>query len=178
MKLEYRDLGLGKVLEAVAKTDVVKVRVGVVGPKAVERTADGRLTNAENAVIQQYGLGPPHYVARDFLNRPFKDEQARVASILRRVAGRIVRLQETPEEAVDWAGGELAKIAKDAIDGPPHIPPKNAPSTVEKKGFDHPLVETNTLRDAVSHRVVREGGGVLEAGSAIGDYEIFEIGGD
>jgi hypothetical protein len=175
-RVEYRDFGLQKIMAAVVKTNATKLRVGVVGPKASERTADGRLTNAENAVIQQFGLAPKHYTSRDFLDRPFKDERAKVANILRRVMGRVVRLQETPEQAMDWAGSELQKIARDAIYGPPGIQPRNKPATVEKKGFDHPLVDHLDLYDAISHKVVRSTGDALDAGSALGDYEAFEVG--
>lgn len=33
------------------------------------------------------------------------------------------------------------------------MPPPNAPSTIARKGFDHPLIETGELRDAVECRV-------------------------
>lgn len=178
VRFEYHDLGLRKVLENIARTNVVRLRVGVVGPRAVERTADGRLTNAENGVIQQYGLaGPPGAPPRDFLNQPFVSARAQVASILRRVAGRTVR-GESVEQAFDWAGYELEKISRDAIMDPPGILPRNASATVHKKGFDHPLIDHLDLYAAISHRVVREGGDVLEAGSSVGDFESFEIGGE
>lgn len=175
MKVTYRDFGMQKIMNALLRTSAVTVRVGVVGEKAAEKTADGRLTNAENAAIQQYGLGGKHGVARDFLHGPFTNAQAKVSSILRRVMGRIVRLEESPEQAMDWAGAELQKIARDAIFS--GVSPRNRASTIAKKGFDHPLVDTLTLYDAISHRVVREGGDVLEAGSSVGDFESFQIGG-
>jgi hypothetical protein len=173
--MEVRDLGIGKVLERFAELRGAKLRVGVVGPRASERTADGRLTNAENAVIQQYGLAPKHYTSRDFLNAPFKEERARVANALRRAAGRVVRLEATPEQALDAAGYDLEKIATDAILDK-QVPPPNRTATVDSKGFDHPLVDSLGLVNAISHRVVKESG-ALEAGSAIGDYESYEIGG-
>lgn len=174
IKLEYRDLGLGKILKAYEELGGTKLRVGVVGPKARQPTADGRLTNAENAVIQMYGLAPDHYESRDFLNGPFIDEQTQTASILRRVAGDVVRLKLTPHQALDLAGYQLEKIATDAILDR-KVPPRNAPETIESKGFDHPLVDTLTLVDAISHRIVR-GREVLEAGSTVGDdYDVFEI---
>lgn len=172
MKLEYKDLGLQKILQDAAR--VVSVRVGVVGARAAETTADGRLTNAENAVIQTYGLGGAP--RRDMLNKPFADARTLVASILRKIPGKVVR-GESPEAAADAAGYELEKIARDAIMGPPGIGPKNAPRTIERKGFDHPLIDHLDLYNSISHRVVREGGDVLEAGSSTGDYEMFEIGG-
>jgi len=177
VKFEYRDFGLKKILDDVARANLTQLRVGVVGAKASQPTADGRLTNAENAVIQQYGLaGPPGSPPRDFLNQPFTSARYQVASIMRRVVGRIIR-GETSEQALDWAGYELEKISRDAIMGPPGISPHNAPFTIQKKGFDHPLIDHLNLYDAISHRVVREGGDVLEAGSSVGDFESFEIGG-
>lgn len=41
-------------------------------------------------------------------------------------------------------------IVKAIDDG---IPPPNAPPTVERKGFDHPLVETGEMRDNVEYRI-------------------------
>ena len=41
-------------------------------------------------------------------------------------------------------------IVKAIDDG---IPPPNAPSTVKRKGFDHPLVETGEMRDNVEYRI-------------------------
>lgn len=176
VRVVYKDFGLKKVIGAYAKMRALSVRVGVVGAKAAEPTADGRLTNAENAMIQQYGLaGPPGAEPRDFLDQPFKSARAVVESALRRATGRMIRLEETPEQAMDWVGGELEKVVRDAIYK--KISPHNAPATVANKGFDHPLIDTLGLYDAVSHRVVRENGDVLEAGSADGDYESFEIGG-
>ncbi len=176
VRVVYRDLGLKKILAACTRLGGLNLRVGVVGAKANERTADGRLTNAENGAIQQYGLaGPPGSPPRDFLNQPFTSQKAKVASILRRITGRVVRLEETPEQAMDWAGAEFQKISRDAIYA--GIAPRNKPSTIAKKGFDHPLVDTLGLYDAVSHRVVRDSGDVLEAGSASGDFQSFEIGG-
>lgn len=177
VRVEYKDLGLKKVFDAIARIGLVSLRVGVVGAKASQLTADGRLTNAENAVIQQYGLAPKHYTKRDFLNQPFKSERAKVAGILRRVMGRVVNLYETPEQAVDWAGYQLQKITRDAIMDPPGIGPLNAPATVEKKGFNHPLIDHLDLYDAISHRVVRESGDVIDAGGAVDAVESFEIGG-
>jgi hypothetical protein len=47
----------------------------------------------------------------------------------------------------------------------------NAPETIRKKGFDQPLIETSELLDAIGYQIVREGGGILAAGAASGDFE-------
>lgn len=195
---EYRDLGLKNILRGTRAFSGMRLHVGVVGAKAAERTADGRLTNAENAAIQMYGLGgaPP----RDFLNKPFADRKAEVervlANAMRRAIGYFVRnsssggdrsgsafgtsaspvvgVAGTIESVLDEAGRQLARIPRDAIaEG---VAPPNAESTVKSKGFDKPLIDTLGLYDSISHRVVRESGDVLEAGA--GDYEAFEFEGD
>lgn len=171
IRMEYRDLGLEKILREVAKTSLVTLRAGVVGPKASEHTADGRLTNAENAVIQQYGLAPTHFTSRDFLHKPFVDERTRVTSILRRAVARICR-GDTAEAAMDAAGYELQHIPREAIMS--GVAPANTAATVAKKGFNHPLVDHLDLYDAISHRLVRNTEDALDAGA--GDYESFEIG--
>lgn len=196
--IEYRDFGLKNILRGTRAFSGMRLHVGVVGARAAERTADGRLTNAENAAIQQYGLGdaPP----RDFLNGPFVERKADVQRILaaamRRAIGYFVRngssggsrsgaafsggavptlgVTGTIEEVLDEAGRQLAQIPKDAIsDG---VPPPNAPATVKKKGFDKPLIDTLSLYQSISHRVVRESGDFMEAGAT--DFEAFEFGND
>lgn len=34
-----------------------------------------------------------------------------------------------------------------------HVPPPNAPSTIRRKGFDHPLIETGHLSDSIQFTV-------------------------
>lgn len=173
VRFEFRDLGLAEVVRRFRELDVVSLRVGAVGPKAQQRTADGRLTNAENLVIQMFGLGG---AAPRNPFQVFDKSTPMVAGIFRRICSNVIRLQETPEQAIDRAGYQLVKLTTDAILNR-QIPPPNKPSTIDKKGFDHPLVDSSGLVDAMSHQVVRGGGGLLDAGAAIGDYDTFEVGG-
>lgn len=179
IKLEYRDLGLKNVMRGVRAFGDMSLRVGVVGPKAAERTADGRLTNAENAVIQAFGLGGAR--PRDFINKPLtknKDVIKRtLANAVRRALGRFIfdPSVTTIETALDDAGRVIVKIPRDAIMDH-EVPPRNRPTTIAKKGFDHPLIDHLDLYDAISYRIVRGSGDVLEAGAT--EFEAFEIGGD
>lgn len=176
VRFEFRDLGLAEVVRRFRELDVVSLRVGAVGPKAQQRTADGRLTNAENLVIQMFGLaGPPGAPARDPF-QVFTRHTPMVASIFRRICSNVIRLQETPMQAIDRAGYQLVKMSTDSILDK-RIGPPNAKATVDTKGFDHPLVDSGGLVDAISHQTVRSGGGLLDAGSSAGDYQTFEVGG-
>lgn len=172
IRLEFRDLGLANLLARYNRMGQTEIRVGVVGAKAHETTADGRLTNAENAVIQAQGLGGAP--RRDFINKPFVKSRARVAQILRRAATRALRSRGGASSVQDdfhVAGAELAQIPREAIMDF-EVPPANRPSTVKKKGFNHPLVDHLDLFNSISYRLVNDGG-ISEAGSV--DYDSFEI---
>jgi HK97 gp10 family phage protein len=48
-------------------------------------------------------------------------------------------------------GMKLQKLILKKIDS--HVQPSNAPSTVAKKGFDHPLVENGNLYDSIDIKI-------------------------
>lgn len=175
-KVTYKDFGLAKILERVSDVNLTRLRVGVVGAKALEPSSDGRHTNAEIAVINQYGSKDGTVPARDFLRGPFQEKRGLVARLFKDVALRIVVAAQSAEVAVDSVGSALSCVIRDALMSHEGIGgPQNAESTIARKGFDHPLVETEGLANSISHQLVRSGGDVLEAGSAVGDFEAFEI---
>ena len=55
-----------------------------------------------------------------------------------------------PKVTKEW-GDALVKVLKDSITT--FDDPANAPRTIEKKGFDNPLIETGFMRDSVDWRV-------------------------
>jgi hypothetical protein len=171
----WRDFGLKKILRNVQDAAVEHIRVGVVGPKAHDRSMDDRLTNAEVAAINHYGSSDGHVPARRFLTEPFQHDRFRVMNIMRKAVERLVF--EKVESAMDRAGEQLAEVVRRAIIATPGIGPANAPSTVAKKGFNHPLVWGYGLAEAISHRLVRGRGDFLEAGASAGEYEHFEVAG-
>ena len=175
-KVVFTDKGLKKILAEVKRIAGMQVQVGLVGAKAEAPTADGRLTVAEAGIINEFGSGDGHVPRRSFLRDPMHQQRGLVTSLLLQAAGDVATLKATPEAVCDRIGTRLALVVSDAIlaGGTPHE--GNAASTIKKKGFDEPLVDTGTMLDAVGHRTVRDsGGGTLEAGSSVGDYESFEV---
>ena len=174
-EVAYIDMGLGKILAEIEKARVASIQVGLVGEKAETPTSDGRLTLAEAGVINEFGSSDGHVPRRSFLRDPIHREEPLVIAELAQAAHDIALLRATAEVAYDKVGRRMALVVADAIvDG---IPPANADATVEKKGFDEPLIDTGDMLAAVGHRVVRGTGDVLEGGSSAGEYEAFEVGG-
>ncbi len=177
-RVVYRDFGMKRIFTAVQRAGLERLRVGVVGPKASEMSdsSGGRLTNEQVARINYYGTDDGHIPPRRFLLEPFQNGRRKVTSIFR--AGTQRLLGESADLAMDWIGKQLAAMVRTAVEKEPGVAPPNAPATILKKGFDHPLMWLGHLAEAISHRIVRGSGDVVEAGAAIGDYERFEVGGE
>lgn len=174
-RIAYRDFGLKRILANVRQVDAERIRVGVVGSRANEPSGDGRRTVAVAAIINHYGSDDGVVPPRPFLTEPFQKYRSRVARLMRDAAKRVLRPGGTGEQALDWLGGELARIVRVDMLTQPGVPPSNRPKTVEKKGFDHPLVWTNALVRAITHQIVRASGSLLDRGSSAGEYEHFSI---
>ena len=178
-KPEFKDLGLGKWLKRISDAGLARIRVGVVGAKAGEPSGDGRVTVAEAALINEYGAEAtlPSGVKikipeRSFLRKPLTQRNPAVFKLMNEFTRKVVDNEGTVDDAAHEAGKGLAEISKRAITS--GIPPENTDETERKKGFNHPLIHTHALVDAISHRVVRENGDVLEDGASSADYDALE----
>jgi len=60
----------------------------------------------------------------------------------------------TMGQALDEIGKLVGELMKKRILG--RIPPPNAPLTIARKGFDHPLIETTQMINDIKHRIGRE----------------------
>jgi hypothetical protein len=138
MPVEYRDRGLSAVLKRIAKTNREGVRVGIVGAAADEPHFDSDLTVGEVAEIHEFGVG--------------QEERSWCRAWVREVNFR---------EAYQQAKGDYKKIAAALAEDcqrrikEGRVTPGLAPSTIQKKGHDVPLLETAQLVDAISGSVVR-----------------------
>lgn len=173
-KLEFKDMGIGKWMARISDAGLARIRVGVVGAKAGEPSGDGRITVADAAIINEYGVdnGKVKIEERSFLRKPLTHGNPAVSGLMTEFVRKVVDNVGSVDDAANEAGRGLADISRNALLA--GIPPDNAPETIRKKGFDHPLVHTSALAGAISHRVVRESGDVLESGASASDYEAFE----
>lgn len=60
----------------------------------------------------------------------------------------------SPERFLQKTGDKLAESIKKSITG--WSVPANAPSTIAKKGFNNPLIETGKMRDSIDYRINRK----------------------
>lgn len=171
----YKDLGLARVLKAVEDAGVTRVRVGVLGAAAEEPTSDGRLTVGDAAKINELGSDDGHVPPRSFLKDPLTHANPLVVRLMTRMLQEAIAGTSSVEAGADKLGAELAQVSKNVVMA--GVQPDNTQATVEKKGFNHPLIETERLYNAIGHEVVRESGDVLAGGSSAGDYQAFEVGG-
>ncbi len=169
----YTDLGLEIILKGFDKLDGTKVEIGVVGDNAERKSADGRLTMGEEAIINEFGSKNMHVPARHFVSGTITTKDATDA------ASKVMEVASTGgdiDKALNDAGSKMAEKIRERIYRGAFKP--NAPSTVKAKGFDHPLMDTSRLADAINHRLVRGDGDTVDGGAGDEGYQAFEIGGE
>lgn len=170
--VEWVDLGLEQFLKNMRVLDQTSVQVGFVGPAAAASEPSGRITVAEAGLIAEYGASRAGIPARRPIRGTITPEFAQHHG---EDVGKAVANFQDPVSALDAAGKALAeaisgRILRGDFEG-------NTSSTVQKKGFDHPLLETGALVGAVGHRIVRGSGDTVESGASPEEFEAFEIGG-
>lgn len=120
-----------------------KVHVGIL---------DGA-TNSDGDLIAQYAAyneyGTEQIPERPFLRMAADSSMQELGDVAARTMSRTFDGRLTLEAI----GNRLAYNVRKVIDS--RVPPPNAMSTVLRKGFDHPLIETKALRGAIKYEVRR-----------------------
>lgn len=129
----------------------LSVTVGVHAPEGAK--LDGKLTVAELATIQEYGLGVPE---RSFIRAWADDMRAENDIALRKIAQAIIKGKYDGRTGLDRFGLLCVGQIQTRISN--GIPPANAPSTIKRKGSSTPLIDDGQLRSAIRHQV--HGGGI------------------
>lgn len=92
---------------------------------------------------------------RSFLRVPLRAAQDELAQVFRHLMKQVAAGDLTFTQALDQLGAKGASISQEAISA--GIAPANAPSTVRRKGSSKPLIDSGTLRQAITW-VVRDKG--------------------
>lgn len=180
--IEFHDKGLAKGMQAIRDAGMRRVEVGLVGPKAetvYEHTIMGNekdgwtngLTVAEVGLINEMGSDDGAVPARSFLKEPMLAAQ-QLIGVLAQIAMRRIIAGDSVQVALDQWGSSLADISRAAIDK--SIEPENAYLTVERKGFNHPLIATGLLRDTIGHQIRTTDGETIEG--VMGDFDPSDVG--
>lgn len=149
MSVEWKDMGLALILKNIAGMNNTQVAVGIVGEAAQRPSSDGRMTMGDVATINEYGTRdghiPPRHFVRSALHTP-------LAMSLAAGVARAAITSSNVAMAYDRAGRQLAEKMKQNVERGDFI--TNAPETVKKKGFNHPLVDNRGLVDAIGHELI------------------------
>jgi hypothetical protein len=139
---------LRRQLEKVAASEV---DVGFLDGKAHPAEPPGGLNLPSIALIQEFGAPEANIPPRPFMSETFRTSKAFkfAAAKLRMIfRGMNTDVRHSLFYLLGkFVAGEMSRNIKDWSE------PANAPFTVDKKGFNDPLVETGFMRDNVDIRV-------------------------
>ena len=136
---------------------MVKLEFGVTNNKYPEKN----ISVGQVAIINEYGTEtiPPRPAFRIGLERSVTKNKKLIDAALKNITnhlltGRKDSIQRQLTQALTQIGKSAKKETKDIIKQGSMSP--NAPLTIKKKGFDHPLWETGLLHDSVDYLVSKE----------------------
>ena len=105
--------------------------------------------------IHEFGAPKAGIPERSFLRVPLRSAQDELAKVFKQLMKQVAAGDITFDQALNQLGAKGASISQEAIaEG---INPPNKPATVARKGSSKPLIDTGTLRQAITW-VVRDKG--------------------
>ena len=136
---------------------MIKLEFGVINNKYPEKN----ISVGQVAIINEYGTEtiPPRPAFRIGLERSVAKNKKLIDAALKNITnhlltGRKDSIERQLTQALTQIGRSAKKETKDIIKQGSMSP--NAPLTIKKKGFDHPLWETGLLHDSVEYLVSKE----------------------
>ena len=168
---KWVDTGWQKILVNMAKLGGTRLQVGIVGGAAHEQSTTGGGNVGQAALVNEFGSRRANIPERSFMRATQHDAAAE--STMEKLA--MVSLHGNVDAAFHEAGRHLAELMRDKIYHHGNFV-GNAASTVKKKGFDHPLMDSSQLADAIGHQLVRANAvDIVDAAGEGGDYEAFSV---
>lgn len=142
------DLGRKKILQQLELAKGARVDVGILG---AERHPDGDATIPEIGLIHEFGAPSKSIPERSFIRSTVDQKDRAYRQELRNSFANILLGRGTVLSELDQFGFRVTGDIQRKITA--IRTPANSESTIEKKGFDNPLIETGTLRAFIKHRV-------------------------
>jgi len=99
--------------------------------------------------INEFGDGNK-IPARSFIRSATDENRALIQRLQRVAVGQILSLRVPALVTIGRIGEKVEKMIKAKIRSGAFI--RNAPSTVQKKGFDKPLIETSQMVESIQHK--------------------------
>ena len=110
----------------------------------------GDLTMAQLGAVQHFGSEDGRIPARPWLDVGVESGTQEILDTIRSAAGKGLPLDAVLEQVGVVATGAVQEYITELRT------PENAPSTIERKGSDNPLIDTGAMRQSVSYAVTRD----------------------
>ena len=144
-KVIVRDLGFLAVMRELQASENVHITVGVHGD--ANRKDGGSMT----LVAAANEFGTDTIPERSFIRSTIDARRSDIAKVITKGMGQVADGKRTTKDVAEIAGLFTASAIKKTMTELSE--PPNAPSTIEKKGSDNPLIDTAALRTAITHKV-------------------------
>lgn len=146
-----------KLLKNLNKMKKLQVRVGVQGGKKYKKKSrDGKEEGADLVDIAIWNeLGTGRIPARPFLGQTVDQHGAEIQKAAAQLVQKICKGQLDAQSALKQLGVLTVGYVQNQITDGDFEP--NAPMTVQRKGSDHPLIDTGQLRQGISYVICKKG---------------------
>ncbi len=158
-KTKVIDKGFKRIRKDLNKVDGSEVDIGILkGEVGILDAVSGKSFEvAEIAAVHEFGTtkaGRNNSVTipeRSFMRSTFDDNRVKYTQVLKSLMGDVLQGNKTVEQALSLFGERVVGDIKKKITSIRE--PANAPSTIEGKGFNNPLIRTGTMRSRIKKRV-------------------------
>ena len=143
------DHGYTELVKRVFAMGAPDIDVGVLENKGADKAEGDDVRVVDVASWAEFGTDtqPERSWLRAFFDEHKEECRNKLADLLKKVIEGTLTEDQALEQFGLWAVGQIQKRIADGI------APENAPSTIEKKGSDKPLIDTGVFRSAISYRV-------------------------
>ena len=146
-----KDMGLDRLIKNLTELRSSVVKVGLFSE---DDSADGTMNIAKLGYIQEKGavIGNTTIPERPFMEQTAIDYEDDIGDFMVDCIDGLTLGAFKPKQILSKIGTEYEMLTKLSIDD--FDTPRNHPSTVSKKKFDDPLIETKTMRNSVKFKIV------------------------
>lgn len=154
--VKTRDVNWSHFVGAVNSVRGMRTEIGLLEDKFVHEPKARAQTFEELvgvAATNEFGSASRKIPERALFRITFKQIESKIGQMLGAGGSRIFLGISSVEKTLYDIGEFVEKKLKENLMN--KMPPPNAPRTIRKKGFDHPLLETGQLLNNINHREIR-----------------------
>jgi hypothetical protein len=155
LKVKSRDVTWGRFKKAVQSFKNMTVDIGLPAQGKFKHNGESKVSSynelVKTAFYNEFGSVKVNLPERALFRTSFNSMSLKIQRMMNAGARDIVKGIITVEQVLNNIGEEVVqKIRDNIVKG---MPPKNAPSTIAKKGFNHPMLWTGQLYDNIQYKL-------------------------